>query len=110
MQPRYPRFPLVVAAFTLFFSSIQECPLERYDEQNNYCRMLGHYIPFKYCRTQQNGMPCAKILDCHFERIPIQEFINKHYSEAEQTTIFKQQPPKMTSILQLVAQAKARQN
>ncbi len=83
--------------------------MERYDKQNNYCRMLGHYLPFKYCRTQQKGLPCAKILDCHFERIPVQEFIDTHYGKTEQTIIFQQQPAKLTTILDLVAQAKAGQ-
>ena len=82
--------------------------MEQYDEENGYCRMLGHYLPFKYCRTQQNGLPCAKIFDCHFERIPIQEFIDKHYSEQEQAQIFKKQTPKMHSIIELIEQAKRR--
>ncbi len=84
--------------------------MKQYDNLNSYCRMLGHYIDFSYCRTQQNGLPCAKILDCHFERIPIQEFIDKHYSASEQAEIFKQQTPKLHSILEMIEQAKARQS
>jgi hypothetical protein len=83
--------------------------MDRYDKLNAYCRMLGHYIPFRYCRTQQDGLPCAKILDCHFERLPIQNFIDNHYSPEERNKMFKQQMPKLTSILDLIEQAKARQ-
>ena len=73
-----------------------------------YCRVLGHYIPFKYCRTQQNGIPCAKILDCFHERIPIQEFIDAHYGESEKKNIFKEPAPKIHSIIELIEKAKAR--
>jgi len=86
----------------------KEFPLERYDEINGYCRTLGHHIPFKYCRTLQNGLPCAKILNCFFERFPIQEFIDNHYSEQQKSQIFKIQEPKLNSILELIAQAKNR--
>ena len=68
--------------------------------------MLGHYLPFKYCRTQQNGIPCSKILDCYFERLPIEDFVKKHYSEAEQQTIFTQHTPKLNTILELIQKAK----
>ena len=80
--------------------------LEQYDSLEGYCRMLGHYLPFKYCRTQQNGIPCSKILDCYFERIPIQDFIDKNYSEEEQKSIFVQHTPKLNTILDLIQKAK----
>jgi hypothetical protein len=73
-----------------------------------YCRMLGHYIPFDYCRTQQNGNPCSKILDCYHERIPIREFIESHYSEKEREGLFKESAPKISSLIELIEKAKAR--
>jgi len=82
--------------------------LERYDQMEGYCRMLGHYIPFKYCRTQQNGIPCRKILDCFYERIPIQKFIDAHYSKVEKSNIFQDPAPKIHSIIELIEKAKAR--
>ncbi len=82
--------------------------MDRYDKIDNYCRMLGHYLPFKYCRTLNKGLPCAKILDCHFENIPIQEFMEKQYTEAEKEKIFMPQPTKLSSIIDLVQKAKQR--
>jgi len=82
--------------------------LEQYDELNNYCRMLGHHIPFHYCRTVQNGLPCSKILDCHFERLPIQQYIAEYFSEEQQALIFKQPEPKINTLMELIARAKNR--
>ncbi len=82
--------------------------MEQYDQLDGYCRMLGHYIPFRYCRTHQNGLPCKKILDCYFERIPIQDFIETHYTDEEKKTIFQESSPKMHSIIELIEQAKRR--
>ena len=82
--------------------------LDQFDELLNYCRMLGHHIPFNYCRTLQNGLPCAKVLDCHFERIPIQQYLQDHFSEEQQALIFKPPQSKLNSLLDLIAQAKNR--
>ena len=66
---------------------------EQYDEKNGYCRMLGHTLGFRYCRTMNGGLPCHNILNCWFERLDIEAFMSAHYSEAELQTVF--QPPKM---------------
>jgi hypothetical protein len=70
--------------------------------------MLGHYLPFRYCRTQQNGLPCAKIADCYFDSLPIREFIADHYSKQEQSVIFSEQTPKLQTIVDLIAKARQR--
>ncbi len=75
---------------------------------SDYCRMLGHHIPFKYCRTANNGIPCAKILDCNFERIPIREFIESHYSDEEKEKIFSPAKQKIATIYELIEKAKNR--
>ncbi len=54
--------------------------------------MLGHALGFNYCRIMQQGLPCHNILNCWFERFPVEEFIAEHYSKEEQQAIFK--PPK----------------
>lgn len=82
--------------------------MEELDSINVYCRMLGHHIPFQYCRTAKDGFPCARILDCHHERLPITQFIETHYSATEQAQIFSPPVPKMTSIMELIQQAKNR--
>jgi len=66
---------------------------EQYDEKSGYCRMLGHTLGFNYCRIMREGLPCHNILNCWFERFPVQEFIRENYSAEEQQAIF--QPPRM---------------
>ena len=55
--------------------------INKHDTRENYCRMLGHVLNFKYCRTMKEGLPCGRILDCWFEVMPIQEFIGQVYRE-----------------------------
>ena len=75
-------------------------PRAQFDDKQWYCRMLGHTIAFRYCRTMTDGLPCNRILDCWYELIPIQDFIAQNYSSKEQETI--RQPPQ--SRLDIMAQ------
>jgi hypothetical protein len=78
----------------------------QYDEQEIYCRKLGHFLTFDYCRQEHQAMPCAKIRDCWFGRIDIDQFLADHYSEKELTSVEKRTQPKIFTILELIEQAK----
>jgi len=67
--------------------------------------MLGHVLPFHYCRTMNEGLPCRRILDCWFRRMPIREFIEENFSEEELQRIFQPPKPKMVSLAEIVANA-----
>jgi len=67
--------------------------IDQYDEKNGYCRMLGHTLGFRYCRTMNEGLPCHNILNCWFERLEIEPFMAENYSREELQIIFK--PPEM---------------
>jgi hypothetical protein len=79
-----------------------------HDVENSYCPMLGHYVPFKYCRTVNDQFPCRKIKDCWFERMEIERYIADNYSGAEIERIFSPQPQKISTIIDLIN--KAREN
>lgn len=79
--------------------------IEKYDEKEGYCRMLGHFIPFRYCRTMNERLPCRTILDCWFARLPIREFIEDNYSQEEQQRIFTPPKPKLVSLAEIVENA-----
>ena len=81
---------------------------EQYDNEEIYCRRLGHHLTFKYCRTERGGGPCSKILDCWFEKLPIEEFINTNYSEAEIAAITAVPRPKVATLFDLIEKAKKR--
>jgi len=84
--------------------------MKRYDKERIYCRKLGHWITFEYCRQENNGFPCHKIMDCWFEKISIEEFLKKNYKEEEISYIFKPSKQKITSLIELIEQAKKRTN
>ncbi|MCB2181533.1 MAG: hypothetical protein KQH63_05880 [Desulfobulbaceae bacterium] len=75
---------------------------KKYDKREGYCRMLGHFLPFHYCRTMKEGLPCGKILDCWFEMIPIQQFIAENYSKEEQHSIFEPPKSRIDTIVEIV--------
>ena len=83
--------------------------MDRYDEYNGYCRMLGHAVNFSYCRTMVRGVPCGKIMDCWYETLPIQTYMNEHYTDDQIRNIVKPPESKMTTLLELIEQAKKRQ-
>ncbi len=79
-----------------------------YDKEEGYCRMLGHFLSFEYCRSANKGLPCSRVLDCWFESFPIQEFINKNYSDEEQKKIFEPPKSKVLTLTEILEQAQNR--
>lgn len=77
-----------------------------YDNERIYCRRLGHWLTFNYCRQENNNLPCRKIMDCWFEKLEINEFLEENYREEEISYIFESSKPKLTSIVELIEQAK----
>jgi len=82
--------------------------MEKHDNERIYCRRLGHWLIFNYCRQESNGLPCRKIVDCWFDKLEIKEFLNENYKEEEISYIFESSRPKLTSIIELIEQAKKR--
>ncbi len=80
----------------------------RYDKEEGYCKILGHFLTFDYCRTSNKGLPCSKVLDCWFQQFPIQEFISEHYSKEEQEKIFEPPKAKILSLAEILEQAQER--
>jgi len=84
--------------------------MHKHDNKRIYCRKLGHWLTFNYCRQENNELPCRKILDCWFEKIPIKEFLKENYTEEEISYILGSSKPKLISIIELIEQAKKRNN
>ena len=79
---------------------------EQYDSKEIYCRKLGHHLAFKYCRTEREGFPCAKIFDCWFEKLPIEEFIRENYTDVEIAAITVSPRSKVATLFDLIEKAK----
>ena len=54
--------------------------MNRYDHHEIYCRALGDFINFSYCRAPGAQEPCPRILDCWVGRLPIVEFLKENYT------------------------------
>ena len=77
-----------------------------YDTYTTRCPMLGHLVPFKYCREANNGHLCPRIFDCWHEHFDIISFIDTNYSGEQLDTLLKPSESKLSQILGLVEKAK----
>jgi hypothetical protein len=73
------------------------------------CPRLGHQVSFSYCRSENQGIPCFKTLDCWFDRFPVEKYLRKELSSSDWDRVFSTPPtPKLLSLFELVEQAKER--
>jgi hypothetical protein len=81
--------------------------IEEYDGLTIYCSQLGGEIPFRYCRTVNDDLPCRKILVCWEFRLEISRFLNEQYTSGQIERALA--PPTQTrigTILELIEKAK----
>jgi hypothetical protein len=81
--------------------------IEEHDALIIRCPMLGGEVPFHYCRTMNEELPCRKIIICWEFRIEIGKFLNENYSIGQIQQAFA--PPTKTrleTILDLIEKAK----
>jgi hypothetical protein len=81
--------------------------IEEHDALIIRCPQLGGEVPFHYCRTVNEDLPCRKIIICWEFRIEITKFLNQHYS-LDQIQLALSPPTKtpLETILELVEKAK----
>jgi hypothetical protein len=78
------------------------------DSREIYCRRLGHHLTFAYCRSEREGLPCRKILDCWFDKIPIGDFLRANYSPGELADLTEPAPAKAATLVELIERAQKR--
>jgi len=81
--------------------------MNHYDHLNKRCPMLGHDITFKYCRGDNLPSVCRKIRDCWFETIPVDDYLQEHFSPEDIANITTPPRPKMMTLVELIRQAQA---
>ncbi len=50
-------------------------------EVNIRCPRLGHQINFPYCRSENNGLPCFKTLDCWFNHFDVHAYLTEKLTQ-----------------------------
>jgi hypothetical protein len=81
--------------------------IEAHDTLITYCPQLGGEIPFRYCRTLQEDLPCRKLMVCWEFRIEIAKFLSDHYSlDQVQQALWPPEKSRVETIVELIEQAK----
>jgi len=81
--------------------------IEAHDPLNIRCPQLGGEVPFRYCRTVNEGIPCWRIFFCWEFRMDISKFLSEQYSIEQLQWVFT--PPsktKVETILELIERVK----
>ena len=81
--------------------------IEEHDTLIIRCPQLGGEVPFKYCRTVNEDLPCRRIIICWEFKIEIPKFLGEHYM-IDQIQRALAPPPKtrIETILELIEKAK----
>ena len=77
-----------------------------YDKLEQRCRLLGHPVPFSYCRQLPEGRPCRLIVDCWQGHFDVTTFLQEQYTPDQIEAALAPPKPKLTSIVELIEQAK----
>jgi hypothetical protein len=85
---------------------LQHGMIDHYDSQVCRCRMLGHEVPFSYCRRMQQNLPCSKVADCWYNSIPVEEYLRSHFTDEEIEKIFAPPKQKIATLIDLIEKAK----
>jgi len=74
------------------------------------CPRLGNPVPFNYCEIcGDDQQPCFKILDCWWEHFDVVQYLRDNLSEDQfKLLMAARSKPKVTSLLELIEQAKNR--
>lgn len=76
--------------------------LEEYDDEMIRCPRVGGYVNFKFCRSENNMLPCRWVIGCWQGRMDIIAFLDNHFSEADLERIFLPPKPKLESLVEMI--------
>ena len=81
--------------------------IEEHDALIIRCPQLGGEVPFHYCRTVNEDLPCRKITLCWEFRIEITKFLNENYTiDQIQRALAPPTKSRLETILEFVEKAK----
>jgi hypothetical protein len=76
--------------------------IEQHDDKTIRCPRVGGEVNFRFCRFENNMLPCRFIVGCWQGQIDIEELLSAHYSEEELDRIFAPPKPKIESLVGLI--------
>ena len=70
------------------------------------CSKLGHQIHFCYCRKENFGLPCARVITCWHPYFEVEKYLRGQLSEEQWKETFETPPkPKTVTLVELIEQA-----
>ena len=80
--------------------------IEQYDDETIRCPRVGGEVNFKFCRFENNMLPCRWIIGCWQNYMDVNRFLADNYSNEDLAQIFAPPKSKVESLLGLVEKAK----
>jgi len=80
--------------------------IEQHDDKTIRCPRVGGDVNFRFCRFENNMLPCRWIVGCWKMYMDINKFLEDHYSKEESDRIFASPKPKIQSLVGLIEKAK----
>jgi len=80
--------------------------LTAHDDRRRRCPMLGHDVPFAYCRAPARELPCRRIFDCWWETFDVRAFIGEHFSHQDIAQILAPPKNKTATLIELIEKAR----
>lgn len=78
-----------------------------HDARETYCRMLGHDVPFRYCRGVSAGLPCRRVADCWYTQFDVTSWLQEQYTTEQLDRITAPPPPKIATLVELIDRARS---
>ncbi len=84
----------------------------QYDEQMHWrCRMLGGEVPFRYCRTLNEGLPCQHVAACWRTVFDVEKFLHAHYLPESLAAVWNRpRQDKLVRLAELIERARQAQH
>ena len=80
--------------------------IEEHDDKTILCPRVGGEVNFRYCRFENNLLPCRWIVGCWQTQMDINRLLADHYSKDELERIFAPPKPKIQGLVDLIEKAK----
>lgn len=80
--------------------------IEQHDDKMIRCPRVGGNVNFKFCRSENNLLPCRWVVGCWQTRLNVNQFLEEHFSKEELNSIFVPPKPKIESLVELIEMAK----
>lgn len=80
--------------------------MEQNDDKTIRCPRMGGQVNFRFCRFENNLLPCRWIAGCWQMQMDINKFLADHYSKEELDRICIPPKPKIESLMDLIEKAK----